>query len=145
MMSLSKLRKECDVKYERRKESIVEGALRTLRLTGDVLWLMNHETLREVVFLEPQWVLQLMWLVFILKHEQHMLHPEEKRIIEEFDVFDRKCISKDEIDAILRGRITYDVGKVIKHFYFALISLFDSTHHHFLFYLTFENRDCSQR
>ena len=115
MMSLSKLQKECGVKDEEGKESIVEGALRTLRLAGDVLWLMNHEALREVVFLEPQWVLQLMWLVFILKHEQHMLHPEEKRIIEEFDVFDRKRISKDEIDAILRGRITYDVGKVMRH------------------------------
>ena len=118
MMSLSKLRKECGVEDEEGKESIVEGALRTLRLTGDVLWLMNHETLREVVFLEPQWVLQLMWLVFILKHEQHMLHPEEKRIIEEFDVFDRNSISKDEIDVILMGRITYDVGKVMFIFIF---------------------------
>ena len=118
VISLSKLRQECGVKEdEQQGESIVEGALRTLRLTGDVLWLMEHPDLRDVVFLEPQWVLELMWLVFILKHEQHMLHPEEKRIIESFDVFDRKCVSKDEIAMILKGTITYDVGKVIL-FYF---------------------------
>ena len=110
VISLSELHKECDVKEE--DESIVIGTLRTLRITGDVLWLKDHGELRNVVFTDPQWVLQLIWLVFILKHEKHMDHPEEHRTVEAFDVYDKMCLSKEEKEMILSGKITYEIGEV---------------------------------
>ena len=90
----------------------MEGTLWTLRLTGDVLWLKDHGELRDVVFIEPQWLLQLIWLVFILKHEKHMLNPKEKRTIEFIDVYDAGCLSKEEKEMILSGKMTFEIGKV---------------------------------
>lgn len=92
---------------------VVEGALRSLTTMGNVAWFGDNSELRQYVFVRPEWMLALIFLMFYVKHlDRVRVDEKKKRKVAELRSFPLKAISSDERASLLCGRVPYMLGEV---------------------------------
>jgi len=92
--------------------AVVRGALRSLAVMGSVAWFESGEELRHYVFLRPEWVLQ---LIFVVLYTRHLYHNNADggppRDIAELGYFPVADFSEEEMKLLRQARIPFHLGK----------------------------------
>jgi len=93
------------------EERTLKGALRSLTVMGNVAW-FDTTALRRFVFVRPQWVLDLVFLVFYVKHLHRNKEDErDARIVAPLPSYPASQIGEEEKKSLLGGQISYSLGQ----------------------------------